>query len=355
MSPLPQVPRLVSSELEAPGGALGPEPEDFLVDELPLHPPSGQGEHLYVRLRKRLWTTPDMVHAVARAAGVREREIGTAGMKDKHGVTSQWLSLPVSAAPVETWALPDGLEVLEAARSERKLRTGQQRGNHFRARLVGVTTDAAARAAGILELIESAGLPNYFGAQRFGHGGQNLARALDWLGRGAPSGGKQARFLRKLYPSVIQSEIFNRALTLRLEAGLLRVLEGDVVRLDGTGSVFVVDDPAREQPRADAGDILLTGPLPGSRMKAPRGQPAELERAAAAALGLGDEALAQLGALADGTRRDLLVRPRELSVDPLGEDALGVDFSLPSGSYATQLLRELTRAPWLEPRRASGD
>src|SRR5690242_3636784 len=110
-SRVPHEPRILTADLPAVGGRIGPEPEDFQVDELPLFPHSGDGEHLYVQIKKRRWTTPDAIQRIARAAGVNPRDVGSAGMKDKYAVTTQWLSLPASAGSSESWELPDGISV----------------------------------------------------------------------------------------------------------------------------------------------------------------------------------------------------------------------------------------------------
>jgi tRNA pseudouridine13 synthase len=348
----PHPTRLVSEDLPPAGGSIGPEPEDFVVDELPLFAPSGSGEQLWVRVRKRLWTTPDMVRAVAGAAGVRERDVGYAGMKDKHALTTQWLSLPVQALEVEAWQLPPGLELIEASRAARKLRTGQLKGNLFRIRLTGVPTGGAERARAICGRVEERGLLNYFGAQRFGDRGENLSRALRWLEAGAPARGGRARFYRKFHPSVIQSEVFNRYVSLRLDAGLDRLLDGEVVRLDGTNSLFVVDEPERELDRLRTRDIHQTGPIHGSRMKEGERLARELEQAARATLPLSAEAWQRLETLAHGTRRDVRVRPGGLSLQAPDETSLVLEFALGPGSYATELVRELTRDAGLARRRA---
>ena len=330
-------------DLPATGGAVGPEPEDFCVDEIGLFEPEGSGDHLYVLLRKRRWTTPDAIRALARAAGIRERDVGSAGLKDKHAVTTQWLSLPAAASPVESWQLPEGLEILRASRSARKLRTGQQRGNRFRIHLTGTAEDGLIRARAIAARLSELGLPNYFGAQRFGHRGDNLEQAVAWLEGGAVSTGPRARFLRKLYPSVIQSEIFNRYLAMRLELGTRRLLDGEVVRLDGTNSLFVVTEPERELPRLLARDIHPTGPMIGPKTKAAEREALELERKTVEQLGMSGAARERLDRLAPGTRRDLIVWPEELQIRPAEDAGLILEFSLPSGSYATQLIREFTR------------
>jgi len=335
-------------DLAALGGQIGPEPEDFVVDEVPLYAAAGQGDHWYVRLGKRERTTADLKRAVAQAASVPEREIGHAGLKDKHAVTSQWLSVPVPrSTPPSAWQLPEPYRLLEVTRHGNKLRIGHLEGNRFRIRLVGMAPGALAAAAALCQRIAEQGIGNCFGSQRFGLGQRNLETALTLLQRRrlGPRAGQRGKFLA----SVIQSEIFNRYLILRSELGRQRLLAGDVVRLQGSRAVFVVADPEKEAPRLAAGDIHLTGPLVGPKMKASEGQPLELERAVLASLGLDEDALRELGRSAPGTRRDLLLRPDGLTWQPDAAQpgSLVVEFSLPSGAYASLVIRALTRQdPW---------
>ncbi len=335
-------------DLEALGGHIGPEPEDFVVDELPLYEPSGDGEHWYVQLRKRAATTPELRAAVAEAAGVPERELGHAGMKDKHAVTTQWLSVPVPRArPPESWQLPEPFSVLQVTRHVNKLRIGHLAGNRFRIRLVGVEPSAQPRAAALCERISRSGLGNYFGSQRFGNGQRNLQGALFALSRGrlGPRSGNRGKFLA----SVIQSEIFNRYASARLEVSRDHVLVGDVVRLEGSRSLFLVEDVAREQPRLLAGDIRLTGPMVGPKMKESEGQPLELTLAAIQSVGLDANSLRELGRGAPGTRRDLLLWPSDLRHEAGEDGSMVMEFSLPAGAYATLVIRALTRQdPWAD-------
>lgn len=351
---LPFEPPLATTELTGIGGRIGSEPEDFVVDEVPLYAASGDGQHHYVRLRKRSLTTQQLIEAVARAAGIDRREIGSAGMKDKHAVTSQWLSVPLTCKqPPESWQLPPSIEVVEVTRHDNKLRTGHLLGNRFSIRLVGVEAEQLeARIAALTTRLGEQGLLNFFGAQRFGLGGQNLRRAIDWLGQ---TSRRRDRFEAKLYPSVIQSEVFNRYLALRREAGLQQLLLGDVVRLEGSGACFVVRDVEQEQPRLEARDIHLTGPMFGPKMRASEQQALQLEVEAHAALGLDDAAIAKLGRLAPGTRRDLIAPIDSLAVVIEEPADVRLSFSLPAGSYATQLVREFTRQPFLDDLRSRDD
>lgn len=344
---LPRTPPVQTSALPATGGRIGESPEDFVVDEVPLYPFSGVGEHCLVRVRKRNRTTQDAIQALARATGVSPPNIGCAGMKDKHALTTQWFSIPSSARDPDRWQLPDAFEVLEVTRHANKLRTGHLAANHFRIRLVDV--DQPDAAGPLAAALARTGLVNYFGSQRFGHAGGNLQTALDWV-QTPSSSRRRDRFRSKLWPSVLQAEVFNRYTTARL-AETTELLTGDVVRLEGSGSVFVVDDAAREAHRLASGDIHLTGPIFGPKMRAASGRPGELERTAIASLGLPDDAHRTLGKTASGTRRDLLVMPTGLEAMSEPGNRLVLSFTLPAGSYATQLVREFTRAAYLDLER----
>jgi tRNA pseudouridine13 synthase len=326
-----------------------------VVDEIPLYPASGSGAHRYLRVEKRDMTTPELVRVIAACAGVSERDVGYAGLKDKHAVTTQWISLPDNARPTAAWQLPEAVRVLEETRHDNKLRTGHQEKNRFSIRLVDVAPGALSRARAVVAALLERGLPNYFGSQRFGHGGRNLELARGWLsslvsedsgraGRRAP----RRHFQNKLYSSVLQAEVFNRYLTARLEAGASHLLAGEVVRLHGSRSVFVVGDPEKEQARLGTGDIHLTGPIFGPRCRAAEPPAVDLENAALASLELSSEALLALGKHAAGSRRDLLVQPEDLEVFEEELNRLVLRFALPSGSYATQLVRELTHQPFLQ-------
>ncbi|HEY4105866.1 MAG TPA: tRNA pseudouridine(13) synthase TruD [Polyangiaceae bacterium] len=352
----PHEPPLRELELPRIRAEIGPAPEDFVVDEIPLYAFSGAGEHCYVRVEKRSFTTPAMVRAVTRAAGVDERDVGYAGLKDKHAVTRQWLSLPAKARPPTEWQLPDGIRVLEHTRHANKLRTGHLLGNRFQITL-DVNDDASALEAAnaIANELRARGLYNYFGGQRFGRGGDGLRQALDWLREGARVHGVP-RFLAKLYPSVIQAEVFNRYLSARRELGMDRVLAGEIVRLDKAGAMFMVEDAARETPRLARADIHLTGPIFGPKARAASAEAAELERSIIEQLGLDAAALEKLGRLAPGTRRDLLAPIEDLRLEWAALGRLAVEFSLPSGSYATELIRQFTGSSFLidEPDRGDG-
>src|SRR5882724_5989033 len=266
----PHEPPRMDPALPVIDAVIGPLPEDFVVDEVPLYAHSGAGEHLYVRVEKRGYTTPAMLRAVTRAAGVDERDVGYAGLKDKHAVTRQWLSLPSKARAPSEWQLPEGISVVEHTRHSNKLRTGHLLGNRFRITLDTPDLGALEAASVIATQLRARGLFNYFGGQRFGRRGDGLRQAIDWLRAGGKVHGLP-RFLSKLYPSVIQAEVFNRYFSARRALGLDRLL---------------------------VGEVHLTGPIFGPKARPASGDAAALERSVGDELGLGPEALANLGRLA---------------------------------------------------------
>lgn len=358
------------------GGHIGPDPIHFVVEEIPAYPLSGEGEHLFLWVEKIGKNTTDVVKAVARAAGIKEREIGFAGMKDKNAVTRQWLSLCRKESDAMSWDLGPGVQILRQERHGNKLRTGHLIGNRFTITLVETGEDAWSRAHAIAAFLKDQGLPNYFGPQRFGHRGKNLTQALSWIFesvRGAPglehSSGertsgersredagsrrrprkKQGRFENKLLPSVIQSEVFNRYTTQRLSRPE-ELLLGEVVRLDGTGKSFVVESVEAELPRYRAKDLHRTGPMIGPKGLQAEHAARELEESVCASLGLDQQTLEFLGRHAPGTRRDLMLLPEGLELRQGAAGEIVLSFSLPAGAYATGVLREFTGTDFLSPR-----
>lgn len=334
--PLPHTPEPWQPELPKLGGALGEAPEDFEVDELPLYEPSGAGGHWYLWVEKRDMNTRDVVLRLAAAAGVPDQEIGCAGLKDRHAITRQWISVPVQSSEPSSWQLPAEVKLLTVTKHTNKLRTGHLLGNRFKVRLLGCEVDWQQRWPALNSALSAHGFYNYFGLQRFGAFGQNLGRAQFWLKRGAKGRGFQPR----LYASVLQSEVFNRYLSRRRELGFDSPLLGEVVRLEGTGKHFRIDDVA--DPRWAARDLHPTGPMAGPKMLQASDAALELETELIAELGL-EHTPRPFAKLAPGTRRDLLVFPQDLRLEADGA-AARLSFSLPSGSYATELISALTGA-----------
>jgi len=231
------------------GGTLRHAPEDFQVDEVPLYLPSGEGEHVYLHVRKTGHTTAHVLRELGSQLGLRPQDIGVAGLKDRHAVTTQWLSvLGKAERRLERFAL-DGVEVLEVSRHTNRLGMGHLKGNRFTVRVRGAH-GTADLAQATLDELSRLGIPNYFGPQRFGLGGLNAEEGLRVL-RGESRLRDPA--VRRFLVSSVQSLIFNRFLALRLERGLFdALLVGDMAKKHDTGGVFEVQDADTESLRAGA-------------------------------------------------------------------------------------------------------
>ncbi|MEJ2383909.1 MAG: tRNA pseudouridine(13) synthase TruD [Xanthomonadales bacterium] len=322
-------------------GRLRSTPADFQVTELPLVEPSGEGTHLWLQIEKTGANTDWVAAQLARAAGVPRRDVGFAGLKDRNAVTRQWFSIGLQEAQRDDWRdwSIEGVTVLAAHRHARKLQRGALRGNRFRLvvrELRGDAGDLEAR----LQSIAARGAPNYFGPQRFGHGGRNVARALHWL----EHGGRIRKPLRGIYLSALRSLLFNRVLSARVADGTWdRLLDGDIAQLDGSRALFecTLPDETLDRRCADF-DIHPTGPLPGRGGKRPLRAAAACEDRILAADRPLVEALERAGL--EAARRSLRLRAAELDWR-LEEDRLELVFELPAGAYATSLLRELVSTP----------
>ena len=342
----------LTADLPGTGGVLRTRDEDFVVDEELPYPASGTGDHVFVRIEKRGLTTRFAAQQIAKALGIPERDIGIAGMKDRHAVTRQWLSLPPPVTPEAAQALAlDGIEVLEAVRHNHKLRTGHVRANRFVLRVRGAAAGAADRARTILgRLAEAPGAPNWYGEQRFGRDGDNAAKGRELLATGKRSRDKK---LDRLLVSALQSELFNTWLAARLGDGLYRaVVAGDVCHKRG-GGMFTSEDPATDQARLAAGELVVTGPMFGDKMRRPTegSIAAEREAAVLAAAGLTADSFHAVRSFAEGTRRDAAIEVMRWQVtadaEPAGPAADGetyeVAFALPGGAYATAVMREVMK------------
>jgi tRNA pseudouridine13 synthase len=333
-----------------PPGTLKERPEDFVVEEIPAYAPSGEGTHVYVRFTKTDLNTLDAGRAIARALSCDPRAAGFAGMKDKRAVTTQTISLEAPrgtpAARVAERALAlalPGIVVHQASPHGHKMKAGHLSGNRFTIAVRDVPRDRLADVARSLAQVTARGVPNAFGAQRFGRAGDNATRALAWL-RGQERGPRDPRMQRLLWSS-LQSTVFNAVLEGRLTDGTWATpLEGDLLKLRSSGGLFLCTDAAQDQARAAEGEVSPTGPLVGARMRWPEGAPAELERRiAAATLGEGFD-LASTRRLGDGTRRPLRMWVQDLHCDMIEDDpghraaCVRVYFVLPKGAYATTVL-----------------
>lgn len=320
-------------------GRIRGRPEDFRVVEELGFEPEGAGPHLWLRLRKRDANTGWLARRLAGLAGVPAREVGYSGLKDRHAVTEQWFSLPAAGSPgAETLgpALGElGVELLEHCLHRRKLRRGSHAANRFRI-LVSEAAGPRADVETRLTAMRERGVPNYFGAQRFGRDGGNLELAAR-LARGE----RLARGRRGYALSAARAEIFNRVLARRVETGSWdRLQAGDVAGLAGSRSVFPVradDLPGLERRVLDL-DLHPTGPLWGRGRLMSGGPVRVLEEAVAGDLpGL---ATALEAAGLEQARRHLRLLPEGLGWR-WRDAGLELEFRLPPGAFATTVLAEL--------------
>ena len=330
------------------GGRIRSEPEDFRVDERPLYLPCGEGEHLYIRVTKRLLSTPDLVRRISSTIGVRVQGIGTAGLKDARAVTTQLLSLQgVTEERVSRLKIDDQLLAVEVlGRHRNRLRPGHHSGNRFQLVIRDVHTGAQEAVPAILHQLSRRGVPNYFGPQRQGKTGDNYrvgASLLTDLSRRE----RMSRAKRIWYLNTFQSHLFNQILARRIDR-LDRMLDGDWAMKMDNGACFAVEDASREQSRADRFEISPTGILFGSRVSWATGEPGEIERAVVVEQGSTPERLVDAAKTCGfrGERRSLRVPLADLEW-MLDEGVLRLAFSLPPGAYATSVLRELMKTPSL--------
>jgi tRNA pseudouridine13 synthase len=388
------------------GGSIKNRPEDFFVQEIPLYEPSGEGEHVYCEIQKVGIPTFEAINRIADALRVSPRDIGYGGLKDAKAITRQVLSiLGTTEEAVMSLRVPN-ITVQWAARHGNKLRLGHLAGNRFAIKIRGVNPTDVIKLEPVMSELQRRGMPNYFGEQRFGRRGDNhkLGGALIrgrpeellalLLGSPDPSiddppmlkarrsfsegrfedamrqwprhGGMERRVLarmiktgkagaavrmidqrlRRLWVSALQSELFNDVLSHRIEA-IDRIWIGDLAMKLENGAVFRVEDATIEQPRCDAFEISPTGPIVGHRMTLPEGEELTLEEKALKSHGLTLGHFRQESRdQSPGARRPLRVQPKDINL-AAGVDEHGaqitVAFTLPPGSYATVLLRELMK------------
>lgn len=302
--------------------------EDFIVTELPLQLPAGEGEHLWLDIEKNGANTAFVAQQLAEAAGVQEKDVGYAGLKDRYAITRQWFSihLPKGDTPDLTRLEHPEFKVLSQSRHLKKLRPGDLQGNRFRIVLREVTGDRDAIEAN-LQAVAAQGVPNYFGAQRFGHDGGNVEQGRAMLAREI-----RVRNPKKkgIYLSAVRSFVFNEVLALRIAQGLWgKSLPGDVM-----------DEAGRP-----------TGPLWGRGRVSTTDQAQALENGVAERHATLCDGMEHAGL--DQDRRPLVARPVDMSWEWPQTDRLVLAFALPAGNYATSVLNEVLRTN--EPERHAQD
>ena len=324
--------------LPAATASLRRSPEDFQVEEDLGFEPEGEGEHLWLWVEKRGANTDQVARQLARIAGVRQRDVSYAGLKDRHAVTRQWLSIHQPRGDVEQAARWHDAQwrVLRAAKARRKIRRGGLGGNRFLITLRAMKGDSADLEARLGRIAQH-GVPNYFGEQRFGH--DNIARA-EAMARGELR--VADRHLRGVYLSSLRSALFNAVLARRVQdSSWDRALEGEALNLDGSRSFFIADiiDEVILH-RLATGDVHPTGPLWGRGEPPSHGEALARELAAIAPCPeLWRQACIEAGM--EQERRSLRLAVTDLGWQWDGDQVLQLEFKLRAGAYATAVIREV--------------
>ena len=327
----------------AHGGACGSAvlkavAEDFQVDEVLDIPLSGAGEHLWLWVEKRNLNTEEAARRLARAAGVPVRNISYAGLKDRQALTRQWFSLhlPGKADPALARAEDETLKILQSSRHQRKLQRGAHSANGFTLRLTELQAEHAQLDAR-LERIKIDGVPNYFGLQRFGYEGGNVHGAREYADREELP---VQRNLRSRLLSAGRSYLFNRVLAERVAAGSWNQAQvGDLLAFTDSRSFFPAGEAECSDPRLAVLDLHPTGPLWGAGESPASGDVQALEMQVAATEPSIAKWLAEAGMKHE--RRILRLPIGGLSWHYPEPDILQLEFVLPTGCFATAVVREL--------------
>jgi len=317
--------------------------EDFQVDEELGFAPSGQGEHVLLQVRKREANTAWVARELARRAGVRHFDVGFAGLKDRHALTTQWFTVPGRRVPAAEWqgVTGEGYEVISATTHSRKLPRGALAANRFRLVLREFEGDAVQLERCVARIARD-GVPNYFGPQRFGRDLANLAPVLGTTAASLATPGSRSRERDAFEWSALRSLLFNAVLAERIALGhWTRLHAGERANLDGSNSTFLVEAPdATLESRLAALDIHPTGPLAGQGDPGVTGEIARLE---AEVCGRFPACLERLREdRLEAARRPLRVAVRDLTLEWLEPSRTAcLSFRLRPGSFATTVLREL--------------
>ncbi|WP_297442616.1 tRNA pseudouridine(13) synthase TruD [Sulfurimonas sp.] len=334
-------------------------PRDFVVEEIPLYEFSGEGEHLILQVRKKNLTTNEMVGQFARYLGIKNKEIGYAGLKDKNAMTVQYISLHKKYEEALEGFSFDGIKILSKTYHNNKIRIGHLKGNRFYIKLKKVNPTSATKIDEALKNIDTFGLPNFFGYQRFGRDGNNHI-----LGEKIAKGEARERNprVKKLLINAYQSHLFNLWLSRRLEINSLvnsfkveeiesllnmpneevkkmkeqkhpfKLISGDVMEHYPHGRLFSFEGDVEDINRFQSREISPTGLLCGKKVTLATQNALSIEK------DYDDEINA------DGARRYAWIYPTDIEgrFNQI-EAQYEMNFTLPKGSYATVLIEEIAK------------
>jgi tRNA pseudouridine13 synthase len=311
-------------------------PSDFVVVESCRIDFSGDGEHDYLWIEKTGANTHWVAECLAKHSGIPVRDVGYAGLKDRHAITRQWFSVHRTSAIDWDEFSATGVVILDQQVHRRKLRRGAHSGNSFKIALRSDAIDTDIEGiVNRVAIIDRCGVPNYFGEQRFGRDGGNIE-----LGRQLFAGRKLSRHRRGIALSAARSLIFNDILSVRVKQETWNtILPGELANLDGTASIFAVEEVDDELvARCNAHDIHASGSLWGVGAPKSTGEVAQLE--CEVAQSHAEIVTGLIKAKVDASSRPLRLVVRDLQCT-VEKDVCWLEFSLPKGGYATTVLREI--------------
>jgi len=315
---------------------------DFQVDETQQFTPSGTGEHVWLKVKKSGENTDWVAKAFAQIADVPRKDVSYAGMKDRNAITTQWFSVQMPGCEAPDWQVElsnkdlNSVEVLEEYRHDRKLKRGALKGNRFKLVLRDFHGSENELSESI-QRIKEQGVPNYYGAQRFGHNGFNINKAEQWF---AGECKVKDRNKRSIYLSAARSWIFNHILSARVTDGSWnRAMQGDVFMLNGSNSSFAQEINDEITQRIDSHDIHPSGPLWGRGHLASQHSIQEFEEKITSTFNVLCDGLERNGLKQE--RRALRLSVKDIEYQMLDSEAVELSFSLPQGTYATSVLAEI--------------
>ncbi len=330
----------VSAEFKGLGGRIKAQNDHFQVEEILPYSPCGKGEHLYVTVKRSGWNTLEVARSLAGAAGIPTSQVGFGGRKDKNALVVQTFSLCLDQTSA-TLSLEKQLsrlpfEIIAINRHTNKIKIGHVAANRFKILLSQVEPQSIGPALRIAATLTGKGIANYYGPQRFGRGGANIQRALHLA-----LVDSRIRRPDRFMVSVFQALLFNTYLNTRFQQGLaFTMLEGDIAKKTDTGGIFLVDDQNEANQRFNDHRIVYTGPIYGHKMLAARKTAGALEQQVLASTGLAPERLKHIRAR--GSRRPAILFLEKIKIEP-APNGLWFEFTLPSGAYATVIMREFIK------------
>ncbi len=280
--------------------------------------PSGEGS--YVQIRKQGISTRSAKLRLSECSGVPMEEIRHAGLKDGAATATQWLSWEERFQRTPHHEMP-GVEIVGESRHSNNLVIGHVRSNRFRLHLQKEASDPFPAQDTCTKAF-----PNFYGPQRFGSAVYDREQVITGIGR--PS-------KRRHVLNVLQSWLFNDYLSKRILVSGRDSLAGDMWTASNGKTWFLAESDDELQARYAQGQISPSGPMFGYKTKI-----SDRERSYLADLGLEQESFRCWGKKARGSRRPLWVKPVFHGLEESPQE-VRLDFSLPSGAYATVYLTHL--------------